>query len=37
MVRAEQVPEGIDDPIEKLAVLLEQWRIKPGRDARWRG
>ena len=35
MVNAEQLPESIDDPIEKLAVLLEQWRIKPGRDARW--
>ena len=35
MVSAEQSPESIDDPIEKLAVLLEQWHIKPGRDARW--
>jgi hypothetical protein len=32
---AERVTKSIDDPIARLAVLLEQWRLRPARGARW--
>jgi len=32
---AEPVSKTIDDPIARLTALLEQWRLKPTRNARW--
>ena len=32
---AKPVSKIIDDPIARLAALLEQWRLKPARNARW--
>jgi len=32
---AQRVSKNIDDPIARLATLLEQWRLKPARNARW--
>jgi len=35
MVTAERMAERIGDPIAQLAALLERWRLKPTRNARW--
>jgi len=35
MATTERVTKSIDDPIARLADLLEQWRLKPTRNARW--
>ena len=35
MATTERVTRNIDDPIARLAALLEQWRLKPTRNARW--
>ena len=35
MATPERLTKSIDDPIARLADLLEQWRLKPTRNARW--
>lgn len=35
MVAEQRAARAVDDPIAELAVLLEQWRLKPSRDIRW--
>ena len=35
MATAERMTKSIDDPITRLADLLQEWRLKPTRNARW--
>jgi hypothetical protein len=35
MVAEQRAARAVDDPVASLAVLLEQWRLKPSRDIRW--
>lgn len=35
MVAEQRAAPTVDDPIARLALLLQQWRLKPSRDVRW--
>jgi hypothetical protein len=35
MATAERMTKTIDDPVTRLADLLQEWRLKPTRSARW--